>query len=334
MSVDATEARFPSVANRAGFYESFYLRACDPAERRGVWIRHTVHKKPGVEPQASLWFVLFDPESGPPYAVKQTHPALALSAGGDDWIRIGDARLTAGAASGSAAGEGREASWDLTIDSPEPVLQHLPREWMYTAPVPRTKTLSPAPVARFGGSVTAGDRRVDLDGWVGMVGHNWGAQHAERWIWMHGLAFDGAASDGTWIDAAIGRIKLGPWTTPWIANGEIAVGGNRFRVGGLERARKTKVEESPNRCMFVLPGDGVTVTGEVGADRAEFVGWIYSDPDGGRHDTVNCSAARMTLKVEREGEDPVTLTTEGGATYELGMRERDHGVQVQPFPDP
>jgi hypothetical protein len=42
----------------------------------------------------------------------------------------------------------------------------------------------------------------------------------------------------------------------------------------------------------------------------------------------------MTLKVERDGAEPVTLTTAGGATYELGMRERDHGVALQPFSDP
>ena len=334
MSVDPSAARFPGVGRRAGFYESFYLRACDPAERRGVWIRHTVHKKPGVEPRASLWFVLFDPAAGPPYAVKQTHPAPELSSGGGDWIRIGGSRLSAERAVGGASAEGRTASWDLTLDAGDTPLFHLPRDWMYSAPVPRTKTLSPAPVARFGGSVAAGDRSVDLDGWVGMVGHNWGAQHAERWIWMHGLAFDGAAADGTWIDAAIGRIKLGRWTTPWIANGELCLGGRRHRLGGLERTRQTRVEEAPERALFVLPGGDVTVRGEVGADRADFVGWIYSDPDGGRHDTVNCSAARMTLKVERPGEAPVTLTTDGGATYELGMRERDHGVPVQPFPDP
>jgi hypothetical protein len=334
VSVDPTAARFPEVGRRAGFYESFYLRACDPAERRGVWIRHTVHKKPGVEPRASLWFVLFDPEAGLPYAVKQTHPAPALSSGDGDWIRIGESALRADGARGSASGEGRTAEWDLTLQSGDEPLFHLPRDWMYTAPVPRTKTLSPAPVARFGGHVVAGDRRVDLDGWVGMVGHNWGAQHAERWIWMHGLAFDGAAADGTWLDAAIGRIKLGPWTTPWIGNGELGLGGKRYRLGGLERTRSTRIDEQPNRCRFILPGSGVKVTGEVGADRSDFVAWIYSDPDGGRHDTVNCSAAGMTLKVERDGEAPITLTTDGGATYELGMREQDHGVALQPFPDP
>jgi hypothetical protein len=42
----------------------------------------------------------------------------------------------------------------------------------------------------------------------------------------------------------------------------------------------------------------------------------------------------MSLTVERDGAAPVTLTTAGGAAYELGMRERDHGVALQPFPDP
>ena len=334
MSVDATTARYPGAGRGAGMYESFYLRACDPTARRGIWIRHTVHKKPGVEPRASVWFVLFDPENGPPYAVKQTHDAPALSSGDGDWIRIGETSLRARGAAGNASGEGRSAAWELTIDGDEPPLIHLPRDWMYSAPVPRTKTLSPRPVARFSGHVDAGERGVDLDGWVGMIGHNWGAQHAERWIWMHGVAFDGAAADATWIDAAIGRIKLGPYTTPWIGNGEIAIGGERHRLGGLERTRSTKVAEEPNSCKFILPGKGVTVRGEVGADKADFVGWIYSDPDGGRHDAVNCSVARMELKVEREGGAPVTLATDGGAVYELGMREQDHGIALQPFPDP
>ena len=34
-----------------------------------------------------------------------------------------------------------------------------------------------------------------------MVGHNWGAEHAERWIWLHGLT-----EDGDWLDAAIGKV--------------------------------------------------------------------------------------------------------------------------------
>jgi hypothetical protein len=42
----------------------------------------------------------------------------------------------------------------------------------------------------------------------------------------------------------------------------------------------------------------------------------------------------MTLTVARRDRPPLTLTVAGGATYELGMREHDHGIPIQPFGDP
>jgi hypothetical protein len=206
---------------------------------------------------------------------------------------------------------------------------------MYNAPVPRTKLVTPYPAARFSGTVSFGDRTVALDGWPGMVGHNWGAQHAERWIWLHAASFDGRASD-TWLDVGIGRIKLGPWTTPWIASGVISIAGERRRLGGIERARSTHVAERPDGARFTLPGPDFTISGDVSAPRERFVGWVYADPDGSEHNTLNCSIAQMKLTVARTGAPaapPLELTTPHGAAYELGMRETDHGTPIQPFPD-
>ncbi len=73
--------------------------------------------------------------------------------------------------------------------------------------------------------------------------------------------------------------------------------------------------------------------GTVGAARDRFVGWVYADPDGPEHNTANCSIADMELTVRRPGRPDVDLRVAGGATYELGMRERDHGIPIQPFPD-
>jgi hypothetical protein len=75
------------------------------------------------------------------------------------------------------------------------------------------------------------------------------------------------------------------------------------------------------------------VRGTVAAPRKDFVGWIYADPDGSEHNTVNCSVADMSLAVEREGGPARELELRGGAAYELGMRETDHGMEIQPFPD-
>ncbi|HEY4778765.1 MAG TPA: hypothetical protein VIH47_04155, partial [Solirubrobacterales bacterium] len=81
-------ARFPRVGAKAGHYESFYIKACEPGGGRGIWIRHTVHKRPGAEPNASIWFALFDREAKGPRATKLTVPAAELSAPAGSWIRV------------------------------------------------------------------------------------------------------------------------------------------------------------------------------------------------------------------------------------------------------
>src|SRR3954470_4608459 len=247
-------------------YESWYLKASHPTEPLGVWIRYTTHQKKDGPEAGSLWFTLFG--DGPPQAAKVTPGPEALSRGNGAFIRISDAEFADGRVQGSAL----DASWDLTFDHSEPELRHLPREWMYKGPIPRTKLTSPFPAARFSGRVAFGDRSIELDGWPGMVGHNWGSEHAERWIWLQGSGFEGHGSD-TWLDVAIGRIKVGPWTTPWVANGVLSIDGKRHRLGGLGK-RGTEIHEHPDHASFRIPGDDFTVAGEVSAPRERFVGWV------------------------------------------------------------
>jgi hypothetical protein len=328
-----TEARFPGIALGKGHYESFYAKLSHPTRPVGIWIRYTVHKRGGELPQGSLWFTLFDREAGGPKATKVTLPSGHTGAGAGHYIHVGTSRFWPGGLSGDASSEGVSASWDLRFDAGARPFRHLPRPWMYAAPIPRTKLLSPHPATRFTGQVEVDGTQIDVDGWPGMVGHNWGAQHAERWIWMHGTGFSGHEPDGTWLDAALGRIKLGPVTTPWIANAMLVLDGVEHRLGGPERVRATKVGEGPTRCEFTLPGERVEVHGRVEAPNSDFVGWVYADPDGSEHNTVNCSIAAMALTVREKGGGEVKLETEWGAAYELGMRERDHGIPIQAFPD-
>ncbi len=323
------DARFPAVGPDAGHYESFYLKCGDAASRQGLWLRYTVHKRPGAAPVGSLWATLFD-EQGP-HAAKVSPPPEQLQGGGatDDWVRIGEGRIGPDGCSGAIP---ELAAWELRFAGGEPPFPYLPSGWMYTAKLPRTKALSLRPAVRVSGTVTVRGRTVKIDAWPGMVGHNWGAEHAERWIWLHGTDF--GAQPGAWLDATIGRIKVGRWTTPWVANGALSLDGVRHRLGGLGKVRAVKVDEQPERATFTLPGDGIVVRGEVSAPRADVVGWVYSDPVGPQHHTTHCAIADMRLTVERDGHPPLALEVAGGATYELGMREHDHGIPIQPFSDP
>ena len=81
-------ARFPATPLRAGMYESFYLRAVSPQAPVGVWMRQTVHKRPGKRPQGSVWCTIFDATRGAPYMHKLTTEDLTVPTGG--WIAVGD----------------------------------------------------------------------------------------------------------------------------------------------------------------------------------------------------------------------------------------------------
>lgn len=325
------QPRFDAVPLERGHYESFFVRAGHPAERLAIWIRYTIHKRPGARPRGSLWFTLFDPASGPPRAVKATLEPDELSTGSGRYIAIGDSRLEPGRLVGTAAAAGASAAWDLTFADGEPPFEHLPRAWMYRAPLPRTKVESLHPAARFNGKVTLDGRSVALDGWPGVIGHNWGREHAERWIWMYGSAFEGDSA--AWFDAALGRVRVGPATLPWVANACLSIGGERHRLAGVAGVRGARVDERASECDFALRGAAVTVRGRAAAAPADMVGWVYADPDGGEHNTLNCSCASLELRVERSGAAPLTLRTACGGAYEIGMRERDHGVPIQPFTD-
>ena len=328
-----TSARFPEIPLKSGHYESFYVKLSDPAAPRALWIRYTVHKAPGQPAHGSLWFTYFDREAPAPRAAKATLPAEQLRAPAGEYVSLGHSTFGPGGLAGTIDVDGLSVSWDLKIDSSEEPYRHLPKPWMYTAGLPKTKLLSPHPGAIFSGHATVGGERIEVSGWPGMVGHNWGAQHAERWIWMHGTDFEGHAPGSTWLDGALGRIRIGPVTTPWIGNACLSLDGERHILGGPGKLRATTVSETPERLDFTLPGPEIEVRGTFESPRKDIVCWIYADPDGPEHNTANCSIARLTLTVVRPGKPDTTLSTDWGATYELGMREKDHGLPMQPFPD-
>jgi hypothetical protein len=328
-----TRARFPEhLGTKDGHYESFYIKACRPGGGQGVWIRHTVHKRPGEEATCAIWFVLFDADAQGPRATKAQYGQDQLSVPEGGYIRVAEAELGDGHAIGRVATDAFEASWNLRFADEHEPFHHLPRESMYDSKLPKTKFLSPYPNATFDGDVTVGGEKLELDGWRGMIGHNWGAEHAERWVWVQGAAFDGH-EEGDYFDMAVGRIKIAGLKTPWVGNANLVLDGEAHRLGGFGHIRSTKVQEEPTSCRFALKGQGVKVSGYVSSEPKNFVAWVYADPVGPEHNTLNCSISDLELEVDREGKPIERLTVTGAAAYEFGTRDLDHGIPLQPYPD-
>jgi hypothetical protein len=324
----ALRPRYVETPAKAGLYESLYLTAHHPTGAQALWIRHTVLKPPRAKPRASLWCTWFEGggvragKVSTPGPVSTPHRPLQIADHG--WIGVDGAV-------GAIDLEGLRASWDLKFKDPEPPMCHLPKQWMYKAPVPRTKSMSAAPMLRLSGALDVDGAAVDIDGWPCSIGHNWGAEHAERWIWVHA---DADSDQGPiWLDVVVGRVRLGPVTTPWIANGAVSIAGRRHRLGGLRPGAGTHVTEEDRGATVQLRGNDVAVDLQAHVDLPACVGWTYADPLGHISEVVNCSVTRTALQIQPTAGGAAIEVTAPVSAFEIGAPRRALDDEQQPFPD-
>jgi hypothetical protein len=312
------------VSTKRGLYESVYVVLVHPDQPRALWVRTTVKKPPGRAAEGALWVTWFD--EGGVRAGKLT--GLSAAPAGDG-LECGPARQGPDGTTGNIELDRLTAGWDVSFTPRAAPLAHFASDALYRAPLPRTKATSPVPDLVAHGSLTVDGSAVDVPGWAGMLGHNWGTEHAARWIWLRvgGLGADGIG----WLDAVLARVRVGPALTPWTGFGALTLDGERHHLGGLLN-RGTRVVLRPDGARITLTGPGVRVTSEATVPLASTVGWEYADPGGHRHEVVNCSVATMRVELERDDRRLDLQPTQRGV-LEVGGDARAFDVPLQPFAD-
>ncbi|HEV2236391.1 MAG TPA: hypothetical protein VGR57_06980, partial [Ktedonobacterales bacterium] len=114
---------------RAGHYESFFVRANHPARPLAFWIRYTIFSPTGQPDLAEgeLWAVVFDGETGRHVAVRRAAPLAECDFARDRLaVRVGAAALRAGSLSGEVTSRGHTIAWDLTYHGDAPPLFLMP----------------------------------------------------------------------------------------------------------------------------------------------------------------------------------------------------------------
>ncbi len=318
------ELKFPDASASRSHYESVYCALAHPTKAEAVWIRTTVQKRPGEAPTGALWFTWFS-EQGVRAGKLNGVPVRP----GGDGIVCGPATQGPEGSHGELQVGELAAHWDLTFASRTPELKHLHPHFLYGAPLPRTKSTSPLPHFDLSGSLVVNEQHVDLTGWTGMLGHNWGTEHAAQWIWVRAsdLGHDGAG----WLDAVLGRVRVGPVLTSWTAFGAIELDGSRHALGGL-LSRGTSVAIADQGASIALAGRSISVEVDAQVSLHEAVGWEYSDPAGHRHEVVNSSVAAMSVGVDRAGHRETFAPARRGV-LEIGGDHRAFDVPLQPYPD-
>ena len=176
---------------------------------------------------------------------------------------------------------------------------------------------------------------VDVVGWRATVGHNWGAEHAERWVWLHAAGFEDEPD--TWLELAIARVRVGGALTPWIANGAVTHGGQRFRLGGLGHVAGVRVIAAPGRLEAIVPGERVNDPRRrprrPRPDRRLHLRGLNAARRGDR-EVLHAGLADVHLHIRRPGRSSAELAATAGGAYELGGSEFTRTCPAAALPGP
>jgi hypothetical protein len=314
-------------AARRGHVESWFLKVNDPASRRALWLKWTIWAGDGALPGtavAETWAVAFGTARGH-VATKTTVPfGEARFARGALGATVDGSTLEPTAARGCVESGGRSVAYDLRFEALEAGYRFYPARWMYTGPVPSQKTTTPIPNARMTGRVEVAGETWDVQGWPGMVGHNWG-RHTESYAWGHCNAWDGG--EDVVFEGASGRVRAAGLLLPLRTGFVVRHHGTTYRLSDLAAIRTNRATLSPRRWAFRGRGPRILLEGEMWAETDDFVGLFYRNPDGATLHCLNSKIAQAELRLRIEGRAERVLRS-SRAALEIGTLDAHHGVRM------
>jgi hypothetical protein len=322
-----------------GHVESYFLKLNDPEGRRALWLKATILARTskshgGASASAESWAIAFDRE-GRHVAVKDTTPLAAGALTSQASARFGPSGLDAnvcnlqlspGRAVGSV-GEGKDRiSFDLRFTMGAPPLIPFPSERMYETALPSSKLVSPHPDSCFTGTYTAGGQTVEVNGWHGMQGHNWGTRHAQLYAWCHVNQWDN--HEDLVLEGVTARVLAGPILAPPLTVLCVRARGVRYDFNGpLTLLRARGHIDGLRKWRFRAQNGLAQISGELFAETSDFVGLTYENPDGKITYCLNSKIARGRMRLSVKGKPDLDVITRAAA-LEIGTKDARHGVTM------
>jgi len=320
--------RFAPVSS-TGHVESWFWRANHPTRPLAVWLKATVFAPRAGSAVAEVWAVVFDGERGKTLAARRAVPWGQASFGAEE-LALGGAEFVvggAGALHGELPVEGGALGWELRVAAVEGPLgapmSLLPHEALIDAGFPRNKLLTPHPVLRFDGELRTPLGRVEVDGWTGMQGHNWGASHAWEYAWGQCHFLDEAWAVHCVVEGFSGKLRMAGRVTPWLSALVVRRGGREYRFDRLVDLwrQSAHVGDTAWR-LHMFGGDGEAVL-ELEARPEMMVCLGYHNPDGRLSYCLNSKLASARLRVNPFNESGFECVSAHGAALELLRNQHD-----------
>jgi len=328
---DYNHARYVP-GQKAGHYESYYLRANHPERPLAFWIRYTVFSPHGRPEDAlgELWAVYFDGENQRHVAVKRELPIGECTFDRSRFeARVGDAHLGPDRLQGDARTGDDEITWQLAYGAGRDPILLLP-DWAYDGRLAKAQSVVGRPLAEFDGNLTVNGTPIPMHRWIGSQNHNWGVKHTDHYAFGQVAGFDDHP-DG-FLEAATARLKLGPVWSPFLTMLVLRHRGREHRLNSVWRMLRASATIDGFDWRFDTDNRDVRVQGRIHAEPTAMVGLRYYNPPGGDKHCLNTKIGRceLTLTDKRTGESE-RLTTDRRALFELIPPTTDgaHGIPLR-----
>lgn len=313
------EARF---AGQRGHVESWFWRCNHPTEPLAFWCKATLFAPLDGPAEAEAWAIGFD--GGQAFGHRDTVAAAAAQTGKSQ-LSVAGCQFGLGQ-DAEIAGACGDLSWQLRVqkaDGPQgEALCILPARWLLSGGFPRSKLLTPLPDARFDGWLQWRGKRIDVAGWRGMQGHNWGKEHAAQYAWGQCL-FDGAM-----VEAFTARVRIAGQLTPPISAAVVRAGGRQWRFDALIDLPRQQADVQERRWTLAMRNGQASMRLELDGTSAPFACLGYRNPGGQLRYCWNTKLARCALTVQPRGEQEQTWASDRGGALELLRGEPVAGAEV------
>jgi hypothetical protein len=311
-----------------GHYESYYLRANDPASPRALWIRYTLFSPRGRPEDAigEIWAIGFDGAAGRHVAVKTETPFAQCSFDPQRLaVKIDGATLDGESLRGAAQSGGHRIAWDLRYGGGQEPLLFMEAA-RYDAAFPAAKSVVTRPLARFSGTLDVDGVQWTLADWPGSQNHNWGRRHTDRYAFGQVCGFDD--SPETFLEIASARLRIRGFTTPTLTPIVLRHDGRQHSLTSIPQALLARARRGDFDWQFATSSDGVRIEGRIVAAPQDFVGLRYYNPPGGVKHCLNTKIARCELSLTPRGGATRRLTSRHGALFEILDDDGDGRVGV------
>ena len=206
----------------SGLYESFYFRGTSQTGHHAFWLKHNLLRYRGSERvKLECALILFDRERNTVAAAHdeallegKQYEGLVQPGGWDDFRFRFPGNSQFSIAPAKLEGKLPGASWSLATHGSGETLFHYTPLSLYTSRFPKKKILTRDIRVRFEGELAIGE--LTMSGhFIGMNGHNWGTEHAQRYGYANCQQWDGGAD--AIFDAFSAKVRLLPGiTSPYV----------------------------------------------------------------------------------------------------------------------